>query len=291
MVHVPWDMELGRLGVWWSGSWRAEDASVDVAAELEELGYGALWSSGGFEPGLSKVFDRLLASTSRIVVASGIVTVWHSSPEVISSDVAALDDRYPGRFLLGLGASHAVLVENYAHPYSQMVRFLDGLDEPPHVVGAERRVLAALKPRMLELARDRAAGAHPYFVPASHTARARAILGTGPLLAPEVTVVLERDPAAAREVARSFTTGYLGLPNYSSNLLSIGYDEEDIAGGGSDGLVDAIVCWGDAESVATKVREHYEAGADHVCLQILSGSRDSFPIAGYRELAAAMQSS
>jgi probable F420-dependent oxidoreductase len=282
-------MQLGKFGVWWSGSWRAEDASTDVAAELEDLGYGAIWSSGGFEAGISKTFDRLLASTSQLVVASGIVTVWHSSPEEISAGVADLEVRYPGRFLLGLGASHSVLVENYAHPYSQMVGFLDGLDASPHGVRSDRRVLAALRPRMLALARDRAAGAHPYFVPASHTARARAILGNGPLLAPEVTVVLERDPAAARDVARSFTTGYLGLPNYAGNLLSIGYEEEDIAGGGSDRLVDDLVCWGDAEVVAKKVREHYEAGADHVCLQVVSGSRSSFPLAEYRELAAAMK--
>jgi probable F420-dependent oxidoreductase len=284
-------MHLGKLGVWWSGSWRAEDTSTDVAAELEDLGYGAIWSSGGFDPGISKTFERLLASTSQLVVASGIVTVWHSSPEEISAGVTDLEDRYPGRFLLGLGASHSVIVENYAHPYSRMVAFLDGLDALPHGVGADRRVLAALRPRMLRLARDRAAGAHPYFVPASHTARARAILGNGPLLAPEVTVVLERDPAVAREVARSFMTGYLGLPNYAGNLLAIGYEEEDLVGGGSDRLVDDIVCWGDAAGVAKKVREHYEAGADHVCLQVVSGSRSSFPLAEYCELAAAMKAS
>ena len=204
-------VELGKLGVWWSGSWRSEDGSLDAPAELESLGYGALWSSGRFEPGLSKHFERLLAATTRIVVASGIVTVWHSSPGEVSAAVAGLDDTYPGRFLLGLGASHAPLVENYARPYSQMVRFLDGLDAAPHAVAKDRRVLAALKPRMLELARKRAAGAHPYLVPARHTARARAVLGPGPLLAPEVTVVLERDPVKARDIARNFATGYLGV--------------------------------------------------------------------------------
>ncbi len=291
-------MQLGEFGVWWSGSWRrgpkssgpesSDPESKDVAAELEELGYGAIWSSGGFEDGLSPVFERLLAATSRIVVASGIVTVWHSSPDDVDAAVAALDDRFPGRFLLGLGASHAALVENYARPYSRMVAYLDGLDADPHGVPRERRVLAALKPRMLELARDRAAGAHPYFVPAEHTARARAILGPGPLLAPEVTVVLETDPSTARDVARTFTTGYLGLPNYAKNLLSIGYEEDDLAGGGSDRLVDAVVCWGDVATVAKKVRAHHEAGADHVCIQVLSGSRSSFPMAEYRELAGAM---
>ncbi|MGO9342020.1 MAG: LLM class F420-dependent oxidoreductase [Acidimicrobiales bacterium] len=281
-------MQLGELGVWWSGSWRREDGAIDVAAELEELGYGAIWSSGGFEPGLSRVFERLLAATSRIVVASGIVTVWHSSPGDVAAAFAGLDDRFPGRFLLGLGASHAALVENYSRPYSRMVAYLDGLDAESHPVPRDRRVLAALKPRMLELARDRAVGAHPYFVTVEHTARARAILGSGPLLAPEVTVLLERDPATARDLARSFTTGYLGLPNYANNLLSIGYDEDDLEGGGSDRLVDAVVFWGDVETVATKVRAHYEAGADHVCIQVLSGSRGSFPVAEYRELAGAL---
>jgi probable F420-dependent oxidoreductase len=284
-------MQLGELGVWWSGSWRRDPESKDAAAELEELGYGAIWSSGGFEEGLSPVFERLLSATSRIVVASGIVTVWHSSPGDVAAAAAALDDRFPGRFLLGLGASHAAIVGNYARPYSRMVAYLDGLDADPQGVPRERRVLAALKPRMLELARDRAAGAHPYFVPVEHTARARAILGPGPLLAPEVTVVLEPDPATARDLARTFTTGYLGLPNYAKNLLSIGYEEEDLAGGGSDRLVDAVVCWGDVATVAKKVRAHHEAGADHVCIQVVSGSRSSFPMAEYRELAEAMRRS
>ncbi len=172
-----------------------------------------------------------------------------------------------------------------------MVRYLDGLDASSYVVGPERRVLAALRPRMLELARERATGAHPYFVPAEHTARARAILGPGRLLAPEVSVVLESDPAKARDLARTFTTGYLGLANYARNLLSIGYDEDDLAGGGSDRLLDAVVCWGDTETVAAKVSEHYVAGADHVCIQVISGPRGPFPIHEYRELASAILSS
>ena len=192
--RYPESVDLGPVGIWWSGTWRAgDDASVDVAAEMEDLGYGALWSSGGFDPGLAPRFERLLAATTRVVVASGIVSIWVASPGEISRRVADLDATYPGRFLLGLGASHAPVVEGYSRPYSHMVRYLDGLDAAG-VVTKQRRVLAALGPRMLELAGDRAAGAHPYFVPVEHTARARKILGTGPLLAPEVTVVLERDP-------------------------------------------------------------------------------------------------
>jgi probable F420-dependent oxidoreductase len=149
---------------------------------------------------------------------------------------------------------------------------------------------------MLELAAERSSGAHPYFVPVEHTARAREILGPDALLAPEVTVVLEQDPHAAREIARSFTTGYLALPNYAGNLRSLGFSDEDLAGGGSDRLVDSVVCWGDAETVAGKIKRHYEAGADHVCIQVLPDTRNAggeaassgFPIAGYRELAPAI---
>ncbi|HVC68765.1 MAG TPA: LLM class F420-dependent oxidoreductase [Acidimicrobiales bacterium] len=281
-------MELGRLGIWWSGSWRDEgEVSIDVAAELEELGYSALWSSGGFQPGLSTRFGRLLASTSRMAVASGIASIWLTSPEDLSRDVADLDARYPERFLLGLGASHGPVVDNYNRPYSHMVGYLDGLDDAA-VVTKDRRVLAALGPRMLTLAATRARGAHPYFVPVEHTTRARATLGEGPLLAPEVTVVLESDPVRARAVARTFTTGYLTLPNYANNLRSLGFGEDDVAGGGSDRLVDAVVAWGDIETVAARVAAHYQAGADHVCIQVVSDAKTSFPLAEYRRLAPAL---
>jgi probable F420-dependent oxidoreductase len=281
-------MELGRLGVWWSRSWRAEDASLDVAAELEEEGFTALWSSGGFDPGLSKHFDRLLASTSHIAVASGIVSIWASPPDVIAVAAQDLEDRYPGRFLLGLGASHAPLVGNYEKPYSKMVEFLDGLDNDGPAVAVPRRALAALGNRMLELARDRSLGAHPYFVPAEHTARARSILGPRPLLAPEVTVVLETDPTKARELARTFTAGYLSLQNYRQNLLTLGFGEDDVVAGGSNRLVDAVVAWGDPGTIAAKVRKHYEAGADHVCIQVIPATAGPFPIAELREIAPAI---
>ncbi len=280
-------MDLGRVGVWWSGSWTARaDPSVNVAAELEKLGYGALWSSGGFDPGLSSHFGRLLDAASHIKVVSGIVSIWVSSPQEIAIAVADLEDKYPGRFLLGLGASHAFAVENYTRPRHRMVEYLDVLDASAPSVPVDRRVLGALGPRMLALAAARATGAHPYFVPVEHTARARVILGPGALLAPEVTVVLERDPAKARSVARRFTAGYLTLPNYVQNLRTLGFGEEDFAGGGSDRLVDAIVAWGDADAIAARVKEHHEAGADHVCIQVVS-DEDGFPLARYRALAEA----
>jgi probable F420-dependent oxidoreductase len=285
-------MSIGRTGVWWSRSWRVQpDApgSFDAAAELEALGYTALWSSGGFGSGLSPHFERLLASTKHVTVASGIVSIWHTAPAEVASAVGELEVRHPGRFLLGVGASHAPLIDNYARPYSKMVSYLDQLDGQSEAASANRPVLAALGPRMLELARDRALGAHPYFVPAEHTERARGLLGPTPLLAPEVTVVLESDPAKARDLARTFTGGYLQLQNYSQNLRSLGFGDQDVEPPGSDRLVDAVVCWGDVDAVAQKVRAHFDAGADHVCIQVVSADAESFPIAEYRELAPALQ--
>jgi len=281
-------MDLGRVGVWWSGSWRVPDApELDVAAELESLDYVALWSSGRYDPGLSPHFEQLLASTDHAVVASGIVSIWHAAPEEVGPAVAALEARFPGRFLLGLGASHAPLTEHYARPYSHMVAYLDALDALETPVEPRHRVLAALRPRMLELAAARAAGAHPYFVPVEHTARARGILGPDPLLAPEVAVVLEPDPSRAREVARGYAAGYLQLPNYAQNLRDFGYCDDDIAGGGSDRLIDAVIPWGDAATIADRIRQHHDAGADHVCIQVVS-DYSAFPLAEYRELAAAV---
>ena len=280
-------MDLGRVGVWWSGPWRAAaDPALNVAAELEALGYGALWSSGGFDAGLSPIFGQLLSSTTKIAVASGIVSMWTATPADIGPAVADLAERFPGRFLLGIGASHAALVSDYTHPYSHMVAYLDALDSLKDPVRAEHRVLAALGPRMLELSAQRAAGAHPYFVPAAHTAHARSVLGPGPLLAPEVAVVLETDPTAARSLAREYASLYLGLPNYAQNLLRFGFDDGDIGGGGSDRLIDSVIPWGDAAALADRIGEHYDAGADHVCVQVISAAgRDGFPLVEYTELA------
>lgn len=254
----PERVELGGVGVWWSGAWDVDgDASTDVAAELESLGYTALWSSGGFRPGLSTRFERLLEATTTMSVLSGIVSIWATPAEEITRAVADLDGRFPGPFHLGIGASHAPIVEIYTRPFSHMVDYLDALDAAGPEVGRTRRVLAALGPRMLRLAAERAAGAHPYFVPVAHTARA---------------------------LSRSFTTAYLWLANYADNLRSLGFGDEDLADGGSDCLVDAVVAWGSPDDVAARVHEHVAAGADHVCLQVLA-PLDSFPVAAYRRLA------
>jgi probable F420-dependent oxidoreductase len=285
-------MELGRVGVWWSGTWRGADgARGAAAAEMESLGYRALWSSGGLEPGFPDRFGRLLAATEHVPVASGILSIWHATPAQAAAGADGLEATHPGRFLLGLGASHAPIVEQlgtpYARPYSRMVSYLDGLDDLGPTVAADRRVLAALGPRMLTLAAERAVGAHPYFVPVEHIARARDLVGPGPLLAPELAVVLESDPAVARAKAREYTTGYLGLPNYARNQATLGF-ADDLEGGGTDKLVDAVVAWGDTAAIAERVRAFHDAGADHVCVQVVADRSDGFPIDAYRQLAPAL---
>ncbi len=220
-------------------------------------------------------------------MASGIVSVWAGAPQDVGPAVAALGERFPGRFLLGIGASHAPAVENYDRPYAHVVAYLDALDALEVPVPPERRVLAALGPRMLELAAARTAGAHPYFVPVEHTVRARGILGPGPLLAPEVAIVLETDAARARGLARTYAATYLSLPNYTNNLRAFGFGDDDIGGGGSDRLIDAVIPWGDVATIGARIREHHDAGADHVCIQVVA-DRQGFPLAQYREIAPAL---
>jgi probable F420-dependent oxidoreductase len=279
-------VNLGAVGVWWSGPWTSSDnPSVDVPAELERLGFSALWSTGGFRPGIPGRFRRLLASTQNLVVATGITNVWLTSPEAIARGAAALDMEFPNRFLLGLGASHASVVARYDRPLTTVATFLDGLDGSDPSVPVTGRVLAALGPRMLELAGSRTLGAHPYFVPVEHTAWARTKLGPGHVLAPEVSVVVEQDPFEARRKAREFAARYLALPNYARNLMRFGFTEEDVADGGSDRLIDAVVAWGSPDQVARRVRDHLEAGADHVCVQVVP-DLDDFPLEAYRSLAA-----
>ena len=213
-------------------------------------------------------------------------------PSDVAAGHATLARDYPDRFLLGLGVSHAPAVERseqvYEHPLAKMQGYLDALDaaEPP--VPAAERMLAALGPRMLALAGDRTAGAHPYLVGPEHTAFARETLGTGPLLAPEQKVVLDTDPTRARAVARQHLARYLELPNYTNNLLRTGYGDDDLADGGSDRLVDGIVAWGDLSAIDARVREHRDAGADHVCLQVLLEDPSALPRDEWRALAEAL---
>ncbi len=274
-------MELGQIGVW-SGLLRRmhEAEAVKMVVELEKLGYGAIWVSGGHGTG---IFDRIrafLGATSRVVIASGIISIWEQPAEEVAAEYHAIETAYPGRFLLGLGVSHG-----RDKTYDAMTTFLDTLDHAPNPVPQDRRVLSALGPRMLRLARDRALGAHPYNVPVSHTQHAREILGAAPLLAPEQAVVLESDPAQARQIARQFLNFYMGAPNYTNNFLREGFTEADLQNGGSDRLIDAIVAWGDLSIIRARVDAHLKAGANHVCLQAVTSERESFPLAEYQQLA------
>lgn len=279
-------MEVGRVGVW---SWLpAEDVApaVEAAAELERLGYGAFWFPES--PASFGIARALLAGTTRMVVATGIVSIWKHSPEETAAAHAELTAAHPGRFLLGLGVSHAFLTDGqYRRPLAKMREYLDGLDaaEPP--VPAAERVLAALGPRMLELARDRSGGAHPYLVTPEHTRLAREILGPDRLLAVEQAVVLETDPERARAVGRQHLAIYLQAPNYTNNWLRLGFSEEDLAGGGSDRLVDVLVAWGDAGAIRERVARHHEAGADHVCVQVVTGEFRA-PLEEWRTLASVL---
>jgi probable F420-dependent oxidoreductase len=281
-------MDLGRIGIWDVGL-REEDPRAageirEAAAELEELGYGAIWLGGS--PGVRHA-RPVLAATSRVVVATGILSIWDYDAAEVAEEQAALSAEYPGRFLLGIGASHGALAKDYSKPYSTMVGFIDRLDAAGSP--GSGRVLAALGPRMLALSRDRSAGAHPYLVTPEHTATARDILGPDPLLAPEVKVVLDTDPDRARATARGHLANYLRLPNYTGNLRRLGFTDDDFRDGGSDRLVDATFAWGGMDAVRERVTAHREAGADHVVLQVVTDERGSLPRPQWRELADGLE--
>jgi len=291
-------MDLGPVGLWaFQLDLVPAARSQDYAAEIEAFGYGALWmpESVGREAFVSS--GLMLAGTERLVVATGIASIWCRDAMTMNAAHRTLSEAYPGRFLLGMGVSHQPAVEGfhggqYEKPFSKMQSYLDAMDgalfmaaqpaDPP------RRVLAALGPRMLRLAAERADGAHPYLVTPEHTALARDALGEGPLLAVEQAAVLETDPVVAREIARGHLSIYLGLPNYANNWRRLGFTDDDIAAGGSDRLVDALVVWGDEATIAERVRAHHDAGADHVCVQVLPADATSVPIDGWARLAPAL---
>jgi len=263
-------IELGRIGIWRHPS----GLSPEMAAEVEALGYGAIWV-GGSPGGDLGVVEDLLGATGHIAVATGIVNVWKDDAATIAADYHRITGRYPGRFLLGLGIGHREATQEYQQPYATLVGYLDQLDELK--VPAGGRALAALGPRVLKLAADRSAGAHPYLVTPEHTRQARQILGPGPLLAPEQKVVLETDPERARAIARPRVQNpYLGLTNYLSNLRRLGWTDADLADGGSDALIDALAVHGDADAIGRGVTAHLDAGADHVAVQVLNA--DPLPV-------------
>jgi probable F420-dependent oxidoreductase len=255
------------------------------ARSLERLGYGAIWI-GGSPDGDLGIVDELLDATETITIATGIVNIWKDAPEPVAASFHRIEARHPGRFLLGIGVGHPEATGHYAKPYDAVVTYLDALDAEQVPVG--RRVLAALGPRMLRLSAERSAGAHPYLVTPEHTRRARETLGAGPLLAPEQRIVLDTDPERARAVARpSVQTPYLGLVNYRSNLQTLGFDAEDLAGSGSDRLIDALTVSGDASAVAAGLARHIEAGADHVAVHLLPSDGHD-PVAAFADLATAL---
>lgn len=278
---------LTGTGVW-SPELRYGDAAVvaDLAAELESLGYSALWvpDVGG---DLFPALDRLLDATSGVTIATGILNVWMHDATDTASWWTGRSDADRARVLLGLGASHAALIgDEWKRPLTVVRDYLDALDATGAVPPASR-CLAALGPRMLSLARDRTAGAHPYLATPEHTARAREILGPGALLAPEQGVVLASDVAAARDVARVNVRGYAALPNYANNWRRLGFTDEDIERC-SDRLVDALIVCGDVDTIAARIAAHRDAGADHVCVQVVGPPGRPAPIAEWRELAAAL---
>ncbi len=285
-------MRLQGIGIW-AAELRYGDpgAIAEAAAELEELGYQAIWIPDVSGDVLGSV-EHLLGATPSIGVATGILNVWLNDPVDVAARRATWSDDWQQRFTLGLGVSHAPLVDHghpgrYAKPYSKMVEYLDALDGAPEPFPARARVLAALKPRMLGLARDRAAGVHPYFVPPEHVAHARETIGPDGLIAVELAVVLDTDPSSARATARRHTGIYVTLPNYTNNLRDFGFGDDDFIDGGSDRLVDAIVAWGDHAAVADRVTAMRAAGADHVCIQVIRPD-GAMPRDEWRELAAAL---
>lgn len=267
-------IDIGTFGIWR----RRGDISAVMAAELENLGYGAIWI-GGSPPGDLEEIEDLIEATDRIPVITGIVNMWKTDASTVAESYDRIEQRHPDRFVLGVGIGHPEATAEYQSPLDKIGSYLDRLDEAG--VPADRIILAALGPKVLRIAAERTAGAHPYLTTPRHTEMAREVIGGGPLLTPEHKVVLEDDSEEARALARPTVSRYLRLVNYRNNLLREGWSKDDLEEGGSDRLVDELVLHGDAEPVADGLRAHLEAGADHVCIHSL---RDD-PFDEYRRLA------
>jgi probable F420-dependent oxidoreductase len=271
-------IELGKVGIWC----HASGLSPELAAQVERLGYGTIWI-GGSPRGDLGIADDLLAATTHVTVATGIVNVWKDDAATVGASYHRITSRYPDRFLLGVGIGHPEATKEYQRPYAKLVSYLDELDAAG--VPAAGRVLAALGPKVLALSAERTAGAHPYLVTPEHTRMARKLLGSGPLLAPEQKVVLDTDQERARAIGRAKVSNpYLGLTNYLDSLRRLGWTEADLADGGSDALIDALALHGDAETIAQGITAHLDAGADHVAIQPLGTD----PLPAYRALSHAL---
>lgn len=290
-------IDIGSIGIW-QGVLDGHPTSMvkEVVAELDEAGWPTLWipETVSRDPFVSAAI--MLGATTDLKVATGIASIWARDAMTTANATKTLNEAYDGRFLLGLGVSHHTLTEwvrkhDYSKPLSTMRTYLERMDkslfkgvEPAQPPG---RVLAALGPKMLALSAEMADGAHPYFVPVDHTVIAREAIGPDKLLAVEQMVVLETDPSKAREIARQHMRVYLDLPNYANNLIRMGYDEADITDA-ADNVVDAIVAWGSMDDVLARIKAHQEAGADHVCVQVLSEDARAVPMEAWRDLGSAL---
>jgi probable F420-dependent oxidoreductase len=267
--------DLGRFGVWTGGP-----VSPEQAVEIEKLGYGALWVGGSPSADLAFV-EPILEQTSTLQLATGIVNIWSAPAETVAESYHRIENAYPGRFLLGVGVGHPEHTQEYTKPYQALVDYLDALDAK--TVPTSRRVIAALGPKVLKLAKERSAGAHPYLTTPEHTAKARELVGNTVFLAPEHKVVLTTDADKARELGRKTVGFYLDLSNYVNNWRRLGFTADDVAQPGSDKLIDSVVAYGSPDQIAARLHEHLDAGADHVTIQVL-GNRDEL-IPALTELA------
>jgi probable F420-dependent oxidoreductase len=255
---------LGRFGVFLA----FRSVAPGLAAQIESLGYGAVWVGGSPEAELDWV-EPALAQTNSLQLATGIVNIWSAPAPAVAQSYKRIENAHPGRFLLGVGVGHREHTEDYVKPYDALVDYLDELDNA--MVPTSRRVLAALGPRVLKLAAQRSAGAHPYLTTPEHTAKAREEMGSSVFLAPEHKVVLTTDADEARRIGRETVDHYLGLSNYVNNWRRLGFTEDDVRRPGSDRLIDAVVAYGTPGSIVQRLNEHLEAGADHVAIQVLGG--------------------
>ncbi|MCB5909033.1 TIGR03620 family F420-dependent LLM class oxidoreductase [Streptomyces pinistramenti] len=286
-------MDLGVIGVWSVALTHGDRAeAADAAAELEALGYGTLWLGGipgGNPRGDLVTASEVLAATRRAGVALSCVSIWKQPAAQLSAAYGALPARQRDRLMTGLAVSHAPFADRYEKPCTAMRRYLDALDTTATPLPPAARIIGAHRPQMLRLAAARTAGAQPYLVGPEQVARARELLGARPVLAPVQTVVPHTDPDVARARARSVLAPYLALPNLTATWLGSGFGEEDLAGGGSDRLVDELVAWGDAETIAARIAALRRAGADHVAVQVATDDPRHFPRAAWRELADAVR--
>lgn len=292
---------LPRTGLWtFQLDLQPASKTLEIVAELETLGFGALWvpEAVGREP-FSNV-TMMLSATKSLILATGIASIYARDAMTMAAGWKTITEAFPNRFVLGMGVSHKPMVEGvrghvYDKPVATMKNYLDAMDRAMYFAAPPTtepvRLLASLQPNMLRLAAEHTSGSHPYFVPVEHTASARETLGPDPILAPEQAVILCTDPTQARKIARTHMATYLGLPNYTNNLRRFGYGDDDLANGGSDRLVDAIVAWGSLDDILNRVKAHHDAGANHVCLQVIpTDGPAGLPMNDWRELAPALAS-